>query len=149
MAISVDWGTKVINVPKADTTLVTAGPPIEVRELDVDTFRLALKALEDDLTGGMPYLDTHRHVTEITISGVTYARFVEIINGYTVEFEESVPEYVVTLTGANNNILDVKVPNTTSLLANNSAGLAVAAAAETIWGDSRALTKQLWLALKR
>ena len=42
MAISVNWGTRVINVPKADLALVQAGPP-EVRELDLDWLRLALK----------------------------------------------------------------------------------------------------------
>lgn len=133
MAISVDWGTKVINVPKADTTLIQASP--EVRELDVDTFRLALKALEADFEG-MPYPDTHRHIQEFIISGITYARGVEIINGYTVEFENG--QYAVSLIGGNNNIADVKVANEVSLIVNNSAGLANPDIAGSVWDASRA-----------
>jgi hypothetical protein len=118
MAVSVDWGTKVITIPKADTSLLQASP--EVRELDVDWFRLQLKALEDD-EAGMPYLDTHSHVTELTLAGFTYVRSLEIKNGYTVEFEDG--QYTVSCTGANHNLSDVKVANQVSLVINNSAGL--------------------------
>jgi hypothetical protein len=118
MAISITWGTKVINVPKADLTLIQASP--EVRELDLDWFRLQLKDLEDD-PEGMPFVDTHRHNTEVTLSGLTYARIVEIINGYTVEFEDG--QYTVNCVGANHNISDVKVANQVSLIVNNAAGL--------------------------
>lgn len=119
MAISITWGTKVIFVPKADTTLVQL-TPFEVRSLDVNAFRLELKALEASVDG-MPFPITHVHNTEYVISGVTYSRSVEIINGYTVEFEDGL--YGVSLEGANNNILDVKVANQVSLLVNNSGGL--------------------------
>jgi hypothetical protein len=127
MAISVDWGTKVITVPKADTTLVTLGPP-EIRQLDVDTFRLALKALEDDEVG-MAFPDTHQHNTEVTIAGIVYARFIEFINGYTITFEPGA--YGVDLVGANNNIMDVLNMNATQVRSNNSAGLVVAISGET------------------
>jgi hypothetical protein len=82
--------------------------------------RRALKDLEDD-EAGMPFLDTHRHNTEITISGVTYARTVEIINGYTVTLEDG--QYRVRTVGANHNIADVLNLNQVSLLVQNSAGL--------------------------
>ena len=101
MAISVDWGTKVITVPQADLTLITG----TLYELDTDTFRLALKALEDD-EYGMAHDDTHTHNTEVTVAGVTYARFIEIINGYSVTFENG--SYSVRLAGSNNNIFDVE-----------------------------------------
>ena len=103
MAISVNWPNKIITVPKADTQLVDVGPP-EIRELNVDTFRLALKDLEDN-EEGMMFPDTHKHTTETTLGGVTYARFVEIINGYTLTFEDG--NYAVNLYGANNNLSDV------------------------------------------
>jgi hypothetical protein len=119
VAISIDWGTKVITVQKADTTLVDAGPP-ELRSLDIDTFRLALKDLEDSAEG-MAHPDTHQHNTEITIGGITYARFIEIINGYTVTFEAGA--YGVDLTGANSNVMDVLNMNATQVRSNNSAGL--------------------------
>jgi hypothetical protein len=125
MAISIDWGSKVINIPKADMTLIQASP--EVRELDVNAFRLTLKALEDD-ADGMPFPDTHRHTTEVTLAGLTYARIVEIINGYTVEFEDG--QYTVNCVGANHNISDAKVANQVSLIVNNAAGLITNSAIE-------------------
>lgn len=116
MAISVDWGTKVIFVPQSFLTDLGGG----VYSLDVDTFRLALKDLEDD-EAGMPFLRTHNHNPEITVGGVTLARVVEIINGYTVTFENGM--YAVNLVGANNNISDVANVNSVSIRASNSAGL--------------------------
>lgn len=118
MAVSVNWLTKVINVPQADLTPLGGTK----YEYDVDEFRLALKALEAGAEG-MPFLDTHEHTTEKVLSGVTYARFVEIINGYTVEFEDG--QYEVQLFGANHNIADVKVQNQVSIIVQNSAGLVI------------------------
>jgi hypothetical protein len=55
---------------------------------------------------------------------VSYARTLEIINGYTVEFEDG--QYVARCIGANHNLADVKVLNQVSLVIGNSAGLVVA-----------------------
>lgn len=115
MAVSVNWTTRIITVPQADLTFLGG----VIYQLDVDALRLELKALEDD--EGMPFLDTHRHNTEVVLSGVTYARTVEIINNYRIEFENG--SYTVSATGANHNIGDVMVPNNVSLIVNNSAGL--------------------------
>jgi len=118
MAVSIDWGTRVITVLQADMTPLGG----DVYELDIDWFRLQLKDLEDD-EYGMPMPDTHRHNTEVTISGVTYARTVEIINGYTVTVSPA-SAYQVSCVGANHNVQDV-YNNLTgpTLLPNNSAGL--------------------------
>jgi hypothetical protein len=116
--VLIDWGLKVITVYQADLTPLGG----TLYELDLNWFRLQLKDFEDD-AGGMPYPRTHRHNTEVTISGVTYARTVEIINGYTVTFEDVGPHYTVTCTGANHNIVDVLNFNSVNLLINNSAGL--------------------------
>lgn len=118
MAVSINWGTKVIYVPRNDLTLIQSSP--EIRELDVNWFRLCLKDLEDN-EDGIIFPRTHNHNTEVTLSGLNYARIVEIINGYTVEFENA--QYTVACTGANHNIADVKVPNQVSLIVNNAAGL--------------------------
>lgn len=118
MAISINYATRVIFVPQADLTPLGGSR----YELDVDWFRLQLKDLEDD-DAGMSAPDTHRHNTTVTLAGVTYARTVEIINGYTVEFENGT--YTVNCVGANHNIGDVKVVNSVSLIINNSAGLQV------------------------
>jgi len=116
MALSIDWPTKVIYVPKSYLTLVSGS----LYELDVNDFRLDLKNIEDS-EEAMSFPDTHRHNTQVLLSGVTYARTLEIINGYTVEFEDG--GYTVRCVGANHNIGDVKVVNSVSLIIGNAAGL--------------------------
>ena len=118
MIISINHLTKVISVPKSSLTLVDG----VLYELDVDAFRLALKNYEDD-PDGMTLLDTHRHNSIVSLSGVSYSQTFEIINGYTVEFEDG--QYVVRCVGANHNLADVKVPNQVSMIVGNSAGLVV------------------------
>lgn len=119
MTLSINWVTKVIYVPKADMTLIQSSP-IEIRELDLDVFRLALKDLEDS-EEGMAFPDTHRHNTEVSVGGITLARTIEIINGYTVTFEDG--QYAVNLVGANSNVGDVVNFNLVSVRSFNSAGL--------------------------
>lgn len=114
--LSINWLTKVIFIPQADLTNLGGG----IYELDVNAFRLELKDIEDSEIGQV-FPATHQHNTEVTLSGVTYARTVEIINGYTIEFENG--SYTVKCVGANHNIGDVKVVNSVSLLIGNSAGL--------------------------
>jgi hypothetical protein len=118
MAVSVDWPTKIISVPKADMTLIQSSP--EIRELDLDVFRLTLKDLEDDETG-MPFIRTHNHNPPVTVGGVTLARVVEIINGYTITFQDD--QYAVNLVNANNNVADVTNVNQVSIRSANSAGM--------------------------
>jgi hypothetical protein len=118
MAITVDWGTRTINVPKADMSLIQASP--EIRELDLEWFRLQLKDLEDS-EEGMCFPDTHIHNTEVTIAGVTLARVIEIVNGYTITFEDGT--YSVNLIGANTNVMDVINKNQVASRSWNSAGL--------------------------
>lgn len=118
MAISINWATKVITIPVADLTLVSG----TLYELDVDVLRLALKDIEDS-EEGVNFPDTHRHNTSVTLSGVTYARTFEIINGYTVTFQDVGTPYTVRCVGANHNIADVKNVNQVSLVVGNSAGL--------------------------
>ena len=120
MAISINWATKRITVPQADLTLISG----TLYELDTNDFRLELKSLEDDAEG-MPYVRTHIHNTEVTVAGTTYARTIEIINGYDVEFEDG--QYSVRLVGSNNNIWDIEngilVQNQVQVIPTNSAGL--------------------------
>lgn len=129
MAISVTWGTKVIYVPKADMTLVSSSP-FEIRALDITSFHFILRDLEDNAEG-IPFLSTHNHNTTVEVGGVTLARVVEIINGYTVTFEDG--SYAVNLVGANSNIGDVVNLNTVSVRAANSAGLTDLDLATVVW----------------
>ena len=121
MPISTNWMTGEIYVPKDYLTLIDIGPP-EFRELDVNVFRLDLTALHDDPDGRIhphPYV----HDTETTLSGIVYARKLQIVSPYFVTFEPG--GYAVLLVGANNNILDVSTVNGVSIRPNNSAGLQI------------------------
>lgn len=135
--IWVDWAAKIIHVPRTHMLLVQS-VPTEVRELDLNQFRLDLKALEASVEG-MPFLDTHSHNPPVTVGGVTLARVVEIINGYTVTFEDG--QYAVNLTGANSNVGDVTNVNQVSVRSANSAGLTYSKQIE----DQAFLDGRIWL----
>jgi len=79
-----------------------------------------LRDLEDS-EEGMPFQRTHDHVAPIDVGGVTLARVVELINGYTVTFEDG--QYAVNIVGGNSNIGDNVNVNQVSIRSANSAGL--------------------------
>lgn len=106
-------------MPKADLTLIQS-TPTEIRELNLNEFHLNLRDLEDD-EAGMPFQRTHKHNTEVLLGGISYARVVEIINDYTVTFEDG--QYAVNLVGANSNVGDRVNVNQVSVRSANSAGL--------------------------
>lgn len=116
MAVSIAWATGIISIPKADLSLVSG----VVYQYSLETFRQALKSLEDD-EEGMPFDDTHSHNTTVTLAGTEYARSIQIINGYTVTVEDG--QYAVNFYGANSNIMDVTNVNQVSIRTQNSAGL--------------------------
>src|SRR3990167_6678798 len=136
MAITINHVTKVISVPQADLTFISGS----LYELDVDAFRLTLKGLEDD-ADGMALSDTHRHNTPVTVGGATLARVVEIINGYTITFQDL--QYAVRLVGANNNIPDVVNINQVSIRSANSAGMIISGSGVTAQ-DKIDITDQVW-----
>lgn len=122
--ITINWDTKIISVPQSYLTNLGGG----IYELDVNQFRLDLDDLEDDETG-MVFDKTHNHNTEVTLSGTTFARTLEIINGYTITFEDGA--YSVKCVGANHNIGDIKNVNQVSLIIGNSSGLIVSGSGVT------------------
>jgi len=105
--------------------------------MDVDWFRLQLKALEDDKEG-MPWTKTHIHNTEVVVAGTTFSRTVEIIAPYSVQFTPD-SQWSVRLTGANNNIFDVEngilVQNQVQVIAQNSGGLVATLTAGDVLGS--------------
>jgi hypothetical protein len=117
--ITIDWKNRIIYIPKAYMSIVQT-TPVEVRELNTNTFRLDLKSLEDS-PEGMPYPDTHRHNAGVSVGGVELARVIEIINDYTITFEDG--QYAVNLAQSNNNIADRVNVNQVSIRSANSAGL--------------------------
>ncbi len=126
MAISIDWSTGVISVPKDYTTLIQL-TPTEIRELDTNQFRLDLKNLEDDAEG-MPFPKTHNHNPPVSVGGIELARVVSITDDYTITFENGL--WAVNLQGSNNNILDRTNKNQVSVNPSNSAGLVTSSAIE-------------------
>ena len=141
MAISVNPSTFVITVPQSDLTHVTG----TLYTLDTDWFRKQLKAWEydgDGLSGGITFLKTHIHNTEVTVAGTTYARTIEILSPYSVTFENG--SYSVRLEGSNNNIFDVENgilnQNTVQVIPTNAAGLIVVdrATSDEVWSHEEA-----------
>lgn len=116
MAITVDWGNKIVSVPQSFLTLVGGS----VYTLDTESFKIAINDLEDS-EQGMLHPQIINHSTKVSLGGIEYARVVEFINGYTITFENG--SYVVNLVGSNNNILDVTNLNNVQVRSNNSAGL--------------------------
>jgi hypothetical protein len=124
MAITINWSTKVISVPQGDLTFISG----TLYELDTETqFRQPINAIMAS-EEGMPFVDPISHNTEVTVAGITYARFIEVINGYSVQFTPDA-QWTVRLAGSNNNIFDVEngilVQNQVQVIPNNSAGLQV------------------------
>ena len=124
MAISIDWATKTISVPQADLTLISG----TLYEMNTETdFRQAINDLMDD-EEGMPFIDPIKHTQELVVGGITYARGIEIINGYSVTFTPD-SQWSVRLVGSNNNIFDVENgilnQNQVQVIPGNSAGLQI------------------------
>ena len=120
--ISISPLTFIIFVPKSYLILDSG----TFYKMDTDKFRLDLREVEATF-GGMPFTKTHNHNTEVVVAGTTYARAVEIISPYSVEFEDG--QYTVQLEGSNNNIWDVGggilVQNQVQVIPTNAAGLIV------------------------
>ncbi len=119
VGITMDWPNRNIIIPRTEMTLIQTSP-VEVRELDANTFRLALKSFEDE-PEAMVFPNTHNNYPPTTVGGVTLARVIELINDYTVTFEDG--QYAVNIVGANTNIADRVIVNQVSVRSANSAGL--------------------------
>jgi hypothetical protein len=139
VAVSIDPQTFIIFVPKTDMTLVQTSP-FEVRELDLNWFRLQLKAIEADSVG-IYLLKTHDHNTEVTLGGLTFARVIEILAPYTVTFEDG--NYAVNLVNANSNVSDKTNLNQVQVRSANSAGL-VASTSTVTSGDVETIASAVW-----
>lgn len=145
MAISVNWITGEISVPRADMPVIQVSP--EIRQLDTAQFWLDLKDLEKSVDG-IPWPDTQSNFPSYTISGFTYAQAFLIIPPYFVTFEDG--QYGVALQGTNNNILDVATANQVRILSQNSGGLiegsiSIADLDNIIMENGETLTEQLRL----
>lgn len=138
MAITIDYATKVISVPQGDCTLVSG----TVYTMDTESvFRQSVMALlADENHIWMP--DVYNHNTEYQVAGVTYARAIQIINGYTIQFTPDT-QWSVVLQGSNNDLWDVLggilVQNQVQVIPTNSAGLIVgggSGSAADVWNHT-------------
>ena len=103
MAISIDWPTKVITVNQSDCTLISGS----LYELDTETvFRAQVNALSAG-EEGMPFQRPIDHQTDYTVFGATYARKIELINGYSWKLLPDT-SWACRLAGSNNNLADVE-----------------------------------------
>ncbi len=123
MAISINHNSYVISIPKSDTTFVgtNAATGYEIRSYDEYAL---MRELADylDTEAGMALPSAFTHATQVTISGVVYARALSFLAPYTITFENGT--YQIKLAGGtNNNMLDVLNPNSVSVIPSNSAGL--------------------------
>jgi hypothetical protein len=121
MAISIDYITYIISVPKADTVFVETNPltGLEIRELNIDVFGKALADLQDDPEGA--WAETaYSYTPPAAIGGIQLAPVLLILEPYTITFEDL--QYAVNLVGGNTNIQDHVNVNQVSIRPNNSAG---------------------------
>ena len=119
MAYTVNWTTRVIEIPSTDLVPVINND----YQLDMSSFHIEIRRLEWEFTEGLWAPQILDHTSPKTIAGTTYAPFDEIINGYTVTFDVSADR--VDLVGSNNNIIDVLNYNGVSVVPGNSAGLII------------------------
>jgi hypothetical protein len=122
MAISIDYNTNIIFVPKTYTQFVSIDPQtgLEIRQISLTTFAQDLADLQDDPEGAWAPT-AFQYTAPISVGGVQLAPVVVILSPYIVEFEDG--QYAVQLNGANTNVQDKVVVNQVSIRPNNSAGL--------------------------
>ena len=119
MIVNVDWGNRIVNIPKSEMLLVQSSP-VEIRQLDLTEFRYALHDAQDS-EAGMAYPHIHNHNFAVTVAGVSLAQVVEIVNNYSVTFEDGL--YNVNIVGGNSNVADRVNKNQVGVNTANSAGL--------------------------
>ena len=121
--MTVDFPNRIIDVPQSDLTFVSGTLYTYATN---SKFRADLMAIMDN-EEGMAFPQSYEHTAGKTIAGVTYARFIQIINSYQVRFEDG--NYTVVLEESNNDIWDVGggilYQNQVQVIPTNSAGLIV------------------------
>lgn len=130
MAITADWNTKTFTVPQSDLTLVSG----TLYDVNTETvFRQGINAIMAS-EEGIVFEDPIVHNTEVTVAGTTFARTIEVVNGYSVTFTPD-SQWTARLIGSNNNIFDVENgilnQNQVQVIPTNSAGLISSAAVTT------------------
>ena len=111
MAITVDWPNKFITVPKSELTLIT-GTRYKITVSYWWQLLREMNATEEGIV-----FDTMYNSTAATSST---PQIVDLINGYTAEFEDGL--YSVELIDGNSNWREIEVKNLVSVGTNNTTG---------------------------
>jgi hypothetical protein len=117
MAYAVNWVTKVVSIPASDLVLVSGTR----YRLEAPSFTAEIRRLEWGFSDGFWAAQIlERDNTRFDFSGVDYAPFEKVVNGYTIEFVGGMTR--VDLLGSNCNIADVLIANGVTVVPSNSAG---------------------------
>lgn len=128
MALSWDFVNKIVTVPQSDCVLVSG----TFYTLDTNWFKNELNAELSNETH-IWVDDVYTHNTEVgPIAGTTFARTIQIINGWQVQFSPDA-QWSVQLEGSNNDIWSIGdgilVQNQVQVIPTNSGGLITGGAA--------------------
>ena len=141
MATTIDYLTDIISIPQADLTFISG----TLYELDTNVFRLSVAAIQDD-EEGIVFETAYTHNGEVTVAGTTFARTLEFLSPYSIQFTPD-SQYTVRLVGSNNNIFDVAsgilLQNQVQIISRNSGGLIKSAALSTGQDTKLTLIEQI------
>jgi len=91
--------------------------------------------------------DSYNHNTEVVVAGVTYARTLTTLNGYSYTFTPD-SQWSVRLEGSNNDFWDIEAgflnQNQVQVIPTNSAGLIVNAGQSLGQGDIDSIADAVW-----
>jgi hypothetical protein len=121
MAVTIDYNTYVITVPKSDTQFVETNPAtgLEVRQLDIVIFGQLLADVQDN-SPDVWAPTAYSYTKPADVGGVQLAPVLLILSPYTVTFEDG--QYAINFVGGNTNLGDFVNVNQVSIRSNNSAG---------------------------
>jgi len=121
MAITIDYTTFVISIPKADTSFVEINPNtgLEIRQLNVETFAKNLADVQDNDTDVWAQT-AFIYTAPQDVGGIQLAPVIIILAPYTITFEDG--QYAVNLIGGNTNLQDFTNVNQVSIRPSNSVG---------------------------
>jgi len=119
MAYSVNWVTRNIWIPRSDLIHLSGSQ----YRLNTADFHKEIRRLEWALGEGLWAAQIIEYKAAHTLAGTPFAPEIEIINGFTLTFEEFAAVYSVEIDGANTNVDDVTVINNVSIRSKNTGGL--------------------------
>lgn len=142
MAMTLDPATKVFTINQADLTLVTG----TLYSADTNALRKEMMSLlASEAYIWMP--DSFNHNTEVVVAGVTYARTLSTLNGYSYTFAPDT-QWSVRLEGSNNDFWDIEAgnlnQNQVQVIPTNSAGLVINQGQSIGQGDLDNIADAVW-----